>query len=88
MTDEEFAQALRESWPGRNFRAALLVEWNELWHHLADLGACDGFGGAEYHRITEQWIAAQMPLDMADFIRQRANASPDGKHGSQPGGPP
>jgi hypothetical protein len=55
---------------------ALWVQFARDWHRLADSGACDEFGGAEFERCYRFWLAANRPTPIAPFIRRLANAGP------------
>lgn len=44
---------------------------------LSTTGACDSPGGGEYQRVREEWVAADRPEDVAAFIRDRANWTPE-----------
>lgn len=50
--------------------------FDRVWDVLADQGACDSRGGAEYHRIQDEWATAGFPTPLARFIRQSANYVP------------
>lgn len=50
---------------------------NDFWdcyELLAEQGACDAPGGAEYKRVELEWQQAGRPSDIEAFIRSRANA--------------
>lgn len=47
--------------------------FDKAWCHLADLGACDGMGGAEYVRLKAEWEAVGYMLAAAVFIGTGAN---------------
>lgn len=47
--------------------------FDRVWCELAEEGSCDGFGGAEYRRVKDEFEQEFI----ADFIRQRANIGPD-----------
>lgn len=47
--------------------------FNATWRELATWTVCDEFGGAEYRRVLEEYIAAGCPVDVEAFIREAAN---------------
>ena len=51
------------------------------WRRLELTGACDGFGGMEYRRVSEEWSDAGAPADIDRFIYRRANI---GSSGNEP----
>jgi len=61
-------------------RSALANDSRELfdywWMFAAEAGACDGFGGAEYHRVLEEWMKAGRKPAVLRFIIERADAGP------------
>jgi len=48
----------------------------DTWTWLANRGACDAVGGAEYHRVYREWCAADKPDNLIAFIGDRANLTP------------
>lgn len=51
-------------------------EFDRVWHQLALLGGCDGLGGAEYHRVQQEWVNAGRPSALYRFILDAANRVP------------
>jgi hypothetical protein len=62
------------------------LPWNarflDAWQALAEQGYCDEFGGMQFMRISQEWVAAGCPLPAAEFIFVRANdAAPGSERG-------
>jgi len=77
--DREIAEALGQS-PGQapaEKPDKADDKFDREWRRLADRGAVDGFGGAEYRRVKSEWISAGRPPVNAAFIRTAANWVPD-----------
>lgn len=55
-----------------------VLEFLQAYEQLAEQGACDTPGGAEYHRVRAEWLALDRPDDVVEFIRLRANRPPAG----------
>ena len=50
--------------------------FDAAWLALAELGHCDAPGGAEYHRVLEEWENRGHMLACLMFIRWAANSCP------------
>lgn len=50
-----------------------------VWYALADKNKCDTWGSAEQRRVLAEWLQADCPLPLVEFIQRRANASPEVK---------
>lgn len=50
-----------------------------VWQIMSQVGWCDEWGSAEQQRVFREWVAAEYPIPVADFIRERANISSEVK---------
>ena len=48
-------------------------DFDQAWARLAELGQCDGPGGAEYRRVRSEWEQAGQPPWLDQFIVVAAN---------------
>jgi hypothetical protein len=64
--------------------SALRCAFDHVWERLAEEGACDALGGAEYRRVYREWTQRRYPRPIAPFIRQRANIGPTDPERSEP----
>ncbi len=53
----------------------------DTWTKLAEIGACDAPGGAEYTRVFREWKALGRPIEVEAFIRNRAYVGPEAVSG-------
>lgn len=47
------------------------------WKAAAESGVCDSAGGAEMRRVMTAWFSAGCPRNVAAFIQQHANKTPE-----------
>jgi hypothetical protein len=59
----------RMSRAGRSFNNDL---FRIAWQRLAAQAIVDGFGGAQYRRVFGDWLDAQRPANVKDFILRHA----------------
>lgn len=52
-------------------------EFRREWKDAALAGSCDAEGGAEWARVSREYVAAGCPADIRAFILTRANISSD-----------
>lgn len=50
--------------------------FDSTWRRLAERGACDGWGGAEYRRVKVAWELMGKGHNLEQFIRLLANMLP------------
>jgi hypothetical protein len=55
---------------------ALAFLFDPVWRECEVHGWCDAWGGAEYERVVREWFVVGRPLDVATWIRRRANWIP------------
>jgi hypothetical protein len=65
-------------------------EFDAMWSKLAERGACDDLGGAEYRRVKREWksrkfarLRARRAGNLEAFIRRRANVVPSANEGDE-----
>lgn len=63
----------------RAFFVILGMSFDAVWRECEKRGWCDGLEGAEYRRVSQEWLEAGAPLEMARFIRRRTNISSEGR---------
>jgi hypothetical protein len=54
---------------------ALLLHFGRTWDGLARMGVCDEKGGAEFERVLKEWVEADRPSNIEEFIAARASAT-------------
>jgi hypothetical protein len=50
--------------------------FDRIWRRLAEAGACDSHGDAEYRRVRSEWQTAGRPTRIEAFVRRQANVGP------------
>lgn len=52
------------------------ITFDQAWRKLEETGSCDGFDGAEYKRVRQEYSELAHSEDAESFIRTRANIGP------------
>ena len=78
---EGYQDAMRDALKGLGVPAAnqetmSVDQFKAAWLPLTEQGKCDGYGGMECKRVFREWMEADYPDDLSEFIVSRANAMP------------